>query len=129
MIFFTKDLNKINEGLSFWQNFHLINMRLIYWSSYNYIILLIIPGSLYAASRVFVSSLQQYELLNRYNFASTEIDLDELDSYEMDFPSVTATTIPLKAMKAFFYLKNGRIDESFDLFHSSMKYKHNYIPV
>lgn len=87
-----------------------------------YIILLIIPGSIYAASRVFVSSLQQYELLNRYNFASTEIDLDELDSYEMDFPSVTATTIPLKGMKAFFYLKNGRIDESFDLFHSSMKY-------
>tara|TARA_B100000579_G_scaffold428682_1_gene439260 strand:- start:2578 stop:4239 length:1662 start_codon:yes stop_codon:yes gene_type:complete len=107
MVHFKSDIYKIN----FRHHFIIV-----------YIILLIIPGSLYAASRVFVSSLQQYELLNRYNFASTEIDLDELDSYEMDFPSVTATTIPLKAMKAFFYLKNGRIDESFDLFHSSMKY-------
>jgi len=87
-----------------------------------YVLLLVIPGSIYAATRVYLSSVEQSLLVRNYNFQITDIDLDELDTYEMNFPSVTATTIPLKAMKGFFYLKNGRIDESFDLFHSSRKY-------
>jgi O-antigen ligase/Tfp pilus assembly protein PilF len=84
--------------------------------------LLLIPFSIYASARVYSSSIQQFELLRKYNSASHDIDLNKLETYEMDYPSVTATTVPLKAMKGFFYLKNDSIQKAIELLEEGRKY-------
>lgn len=95
------------------------------FKKYKFLIILflaLIPFSIYASARVYVSSVQQFVLLRMYNSANIEIDLDALDTYEMDYPSITATTVPLKAMKGFFYIKNNAVEEGIELLHEGRKY-------
>lgn len=97
----------------------------IRFKKYNFIIILflfILPFSIYASARVYKSSIQQFDLLRTYNSARTDIDLNLLDTYEMDYPSVTSTTVPLKAMKGFFYIKNDSIQKGIELLHQGRKY-------
>jgi len=58
----------------------------------------------------------------KYNSANINIDLNKLDTYEMNYPSVTSTTVPLKAMKGFFYIKNDSIQKGIELLHQGRKY-------
>jgi tetratricopeptide (TPR) repeat protein len=92
---------------------------------YNFLIiffLLLIPFSIYASARVYSSSIEQLELLGKYNSARPNFDLNRLEKFEMDYPSVTATTVPLKAMKGFFYLKNDSIQKGIQLLQEGRKY-------
>lgn len=82
----------------------------------------LLPFAIYASTRVYLSSIEQFTLLQKYNSAKIDIDLEELANYEMDYPSVTATTIPLKAMKGFFYMKNDKIEEGIKLLKEGRKY-------
>ena len=84
--------------------------------------LLLIPFSIYASSRVYISSVQQYILLGKYNSSDTEFDLDALNTYETDYPSITSTTVPLKALKGFFYIKNNAVEEGIELLQEGRKY-------
>ena len=86
------------------------------------VFILLIPFSIYASSRLYISSVQQYVLLGKYNSASVEFDLDALDTYEMNYPSITATTVPLKSMKGFFYIKNNSVEEGIKFLHEGKKY-------
>ena len=82
----------------------------------------LLPFAIYASTRVYLSSIEQFVLLQKYNSAQIDINLEELANYEMDYPSVTATTIPLKAMKGFFYMKNDKIEEGIKLLNEGRKY-------
>ena len=65
----------------------------------------VLPFSLYASARVYDSSIDQALLLRTYNSGRTDLDNNFLEELEVIYPSVTATTIPIKSMKGFFYLQ------------------------
>ena len=87
-----------------------------------YLFLILTPISIYISSRVYKSAVEQNTLLRFYNFARTDLPENLLDNMELDFPSVTSTTIPLKSMKAFFLFKNKNYEEAKTLFHEGKKY-------
>tara|TARA_B100000579_G_C22846296_1_gene864597 strand:- start:1793 stop:4060 length:2268 start_codon:yes stop_codon:yes gene_type:complete len=99
-----------------------INLKFKKYNLFIILFLFLMPFSIYASFRVYVSSVQQYVLLGKYNNSITEIDLNALDTYEMDYPSITSTTVPLKSMKGFFYIKNDAVEEGIKLLHEGKKY-------
>ncbi len=83
-----------------------------------FLLISVLPFSLYASSRVYDSSIDQAILLRTYNSGRTDLDNNFLEELEVVYPSVTATTIPIKSMKGFFYLQKERYEESIDLFNA-----------
>ncbi|MDA9360588.1 O-antigen ligase family protein [Flavobacteriaceae bacterium] len=71
-------------------------------------LLLLIPGIIIHVLS-FQSLTQQGRLLYEFNNAKYNLTLAELDEIEDDFPNLTETAMPIKAMKArYFYLNNQK---------------------
>jgi len=71
-------------------------------------LLLLIPGIIIHVLS-FQSLTQQGRLLYEFNNATYNLTLAELDEIEDDFPNLTETAMPIKAMKArYFYLNNQK---------------------
>ena len=71
-------------------------------------LLLLIPGIIIHILS-FQSLTQQGRLLYEFNNATYNLTLAELDEIEDDFPNLTETAMPIKAMKArYFYLNNQK---------------------
>lgn len=85
-------------------------------------IICLLPLSLYSSLRIYQSSVQQKIILYLYNSGQTDIDKGFLDNIEIDYPSLATTSVPLKAFKAYFYLKNNYFDESIELFNEASRY-------
>jgi len=101
----------------------------------NYIILtlmiLVSPVSLYSSIKLFKSSQEQFKLLGEYNFNKFNTSVEELNTYEMDYPNISGTTIPLKTFKGIYYLRSNSdslIKESIQLFHQGKK-ANPYLPI
>ena len=62
------------------------------------------PILVYSNARVFGSFIEQRKLLNDFNNFSFIGDLDEIETYESDYPNIGATTLPLKTMKALYFV-------------------------
>ena len=70
--------------------------------------MLLIPGIIIHILS-FQSLTQQGRLLYEFNNATYNLTLAELDEIEDDFPNLTETAMPIKAMKArYFYLNNQK---------------------
>ena len=76
-----------------------------------------IPLVVYSSSRLFNSSLHQKIMLSHYNLADYSLTPEEVDKFDMDYSDITVTTIPMKSLKGFFYMKDGRHREAIDLFN------------
>ena len=64
---------------------------------------------------------QQGQLLYEFNNGSYNMSLSQLDEISNDFPNLTETAMPIKAMKARYYYQNGMKDQAFDLLRGGMK--------
>ena len=82
---------------------------------YNYIILLLLILSLYGFSRIFNSYAQQMILLSDLNIDNWDRSMDFVENIEVDFPSLSATALPLKSIKAQYYLYNDSINKGMSL--------------
>ena len=82
-------------------------------------LLLLLPLSIYSSLRLYQSSLDQKIILYKYNTAEFSIDKSWLDQVDETYPSLAATSIPIKAFKAYFYMRNGLDREALDLFNES----------
>ena len=51
-------------------------------------------------------------LLNDFNTNSYNAKIQELEAMNMSIPNVTVTTIPLKSLKARYYLNNNQYDKA-----------------
>ncbi|MDO7603717.1 MAG: O-antigen ligase family protein, partial [Flavobacteriaceae bacterium] len=81
-----------------------IYSRVILWLS----LCLLIPG-LIIHILSYQSLTQQGRLLYEFNNGDYKLTLAELDQIEDDFPNLTETAMPIKAMKArYFYLNNQK---------------------
>jgi O-antigen ligase/tetratricopeptide (TPR) repeat protein len=84
-------------------------------------IILIAPFSLYSSARIFNSSRQQYFMLGQFNLNIYNSPISLIESYEMDYPNISETTIPLNTFKAIYYLKAEKFQKAIDLFHKARK--------
>ena len=75
---------------------------------------LLIPG-IYIHILSFKSLTQQGRLLYEFNNAQYTFTRDELDKISHDFPNLTETAMPIKAMKARYYYLAGNKDEAFKM--------------
>ncbi|MDB2366554.1 O-antigen ligase family protein [Flavobacteriaceae bacterium] len=81
------------------------------------IIIFSIPLVIYSSSRLFVSSLHQKIMLSHYNLGDFSLKPEDIDNFDMDYSDLTVTTIPMKSLKGFFYMKDKRYREAIDLFN------------
>ena len=85
------------------------------------LLILIAPFSLYSSTRIYNSNTQQFIMLGQFNLNLLNTPLSEVDTWEMDYPNISETTIPLKTLKGIYNLKNGNIEKAIDLFHKGRK--------
>ena len=85
------------------------------------ILIILTPFSLYSSIRLYKSSVEQYFLLGSFNTNTFVTPLSEIEKYEMEYPNISNTTIPLKTFKGIFYLKENMLDQAIDMFHKGNK--------
>lgn len=81
------------------------------------IIFLSTPPVIYSSIRLFNSSIDQRIILSHYNLADYSLSKEVMDKMDMEYSDITVTTIPMKSLKGFFYMKNGLYREAIDLFN------------
>ena len=78
------------------------------------IFLLIIPGIIIHTIS-YISLRKQGRLLYEFNNASYTYTREELDNISHEFPNLTETAMPIKAMKARYYWLAGNKEEAYDM--------------
>jgi len=82
-----------------------------------YIMLASLPLVLASSIRLVQSSVDQRILLTHYNLADFSIPLEVIDEMDMDYSNISMTTIPMRSLKGFFYMKAGFYREALDFFN------------
>ena len=90
------------------------NLKLISRFSLIIIFILLIPGLIIHIIS-FKSLKQQGRLLYEFNNANYTYTRDELDQISHDFPNLTETAMPIKAMKARYYWLAGKKEEAHEM--------------
>ena len=86
------------------------------------LILLLIPVSIYSSSRVYRSSTHQAIFLKAFNNGDySSPPLEVIDQFEMDYPSLSATTLPMSTIKGMYYLKQEKYREAIPMFRKGIK--------
>jgi O-antigen ligase len=80
-----------------------INLRNQFIKNIWILFLLISPFLVYSNYRVFKSFQQQSKLLADFNNRQFNGDLDEIRNFEVDYPNIGVTALPLKAMIANYF--------------------------
>ncbi|MDC1216925.1 O-antigen ligase family protein [Flavobacteriaceae bacterium] len=89
----------------------------IFWGG----LILMAPFSLYSSVRIFNSSTQQHIMLGQFNLNLFNTPLSEIETFEMEFPNISETTIPLNSLKGIYYLKAEKFEKAIELFHKGRK--------
>ena len=89
-------------------------LKLISRFSLIIIFILLIPGLIIHIIS-FKSLKQQGRLLYEFNNANYTYTRDELDQISHDFPNLTETAMPIKAMKARYYWLAGNKEEAYQM--------------
>ena len=100
LLFYTKSKINLSEK----------NDKKIKWIYY--IILAISIPSIFVSVKIYDSLKNQMILLNDFNTNSYNAKIQELEAMNMSIPNVTVTTIPLKSLKARYYLNNNQYDKA-----------------
>tara|TARA_X000000368_G_scaffold333896_1_gene271281 strand:- start:17897 stop:20194 length:2298 start_codon:yes stop_codon:yes gene_type:complete len=78
----------------------------------------LLTGSIAAQYRSYKSAVQQVNLYFDYNKSSFEDPIEVIDNYFDDFPNVTQTAMPIRALKAHYYVQSDKIDEAIEILKS-----------
>lgn len=92
---------------------------------YSYIILLLLIFSTYGFIRIFNSYNQQLALLADLNSDSWDRPMGFIEDIEVDFPNLSATAIPLKAIQAQYYIYNDSVIKGMTLVDEAIAEKTN----
>jgi len=85
------------------------------------LIALILLGSLYINYRVFRSFEDQTILLYEFNAYQNKLPLEIIENFNDQLPNITVTTLPLKMLKARYYMRDSIVDKALTLFYQSKK--------
>ncbi len=84
-----------------------------------YSLLILSIPSLFVSFKVFGSLKNQTLLLRDFNSNKYYTKMNQIENMDLRVPNVTVTTIPLKAVKARYYLNNKQYDEALDALEGS----------
>ncbi len=71
---------------------------------FTFLIILLQPFVVYSNTLVFKSFVEQTKLLRDFNSFTFKGDLQTIEAYESDYPNIGATTLPLKTLKALYFV-------------------------
>ncbi len=77
-----------------------------------YIMLAISIPSIFISFKVYGSLKNQMILLNDFNTNKYNAKIEQLEAMDISIPNVTVTTIPLKSLKARYYLNNKQYEKA-----------------
>jgi len=77
-------------------------------------LIFVIPGT-YISNQVYKSLKGQMFLLQDFNTNKYSVPLDKVDDIVPEIPNITVTTIPLKSVKARYYLNAKKYDKALQL--------------
>lgn len=85
------------------------------------LISLVLFVSAFINYKVYKSFIEQNMLIFEFNSNQTRIPLDVVKTFSDDIPNITGTTLPIKMLKARYYLKNLKYDKAIELLHKANK--------
>ena len=88
------------------------------------IICFVVPvllGSLYINYRVYRSFEEQTILLYEFNAYQNKLPLETVEKFEDQLPNITVTTLPLKMLKARYYMRDSVVEKALSLYYQSRK--------
>ena len=88
------------------------------------IICFVVPvllGSLYINYRVYRSFEEQTILLYEFNAYQNKLPLQRVEKFEDQLPNITVTTLPLKMLKARYYMRDSVVEKALSLYYQSRK--------
>lgn len=87
-----------------------------------FLILILLPASIYSSSRVMRGSQHQAIFLKAFNNGDySSPPLEVIDKFEMNYPSLSATSLPMSTIKGMYYLKQKKYREAIPLFRKGIK--------
>ena len=102
-------------------NFELIKSSKFLKIGFPIFLTLLICSSFFIQKRVFSSAVEQLNMYVDYNKSSFEDSIEIIDKYEEDFPNVTQTAMPIRALKAHYYVQSDRVDEAIEILKKGSK--------
>lgn len=95
----------------------------------NFSLVFLMIFACYGTLRIFNSYKEQVFLLESVNSDNFTIDSDEkwlmIQNLEVEFPNISATTVPLKSIQAQFYLYNDSVDKGMQILNKSISNQEN----
>lgn len=85
------------------------------------IIALILLSSAFINLKVLRSFIEQNMLIYEFNAYQTRLSLDAVKTFNDNFPNITVTTLPLKMLKARYFMKDSLVEESLSLLEKAQK--------
>lgn len=86
------------------------------------LVLIIMPISIYSSSRIMKSSQHQAIFLQAFNRGDYSTpSLEVIDKFEMNYPSLSATTLPMSTIKGLYYITQQKYREAIPMFKKGMK--------
>jgi O-antigen ligase len=86
------------------------------------LVLIIMPVSIYSSSRIMKSSQHQAIFLQAFNRGDySKPSLEVIDKFEMNYLSLSATTLPMSTIKGLYYISQQKYREAIPMFKKGMK--------
>lgn len=86
------------------------------------LILILIPASIYSSSRLMRASQNQAIFLKAFNLGDYSTpSLEVIDQFEMNYPSLSATSLPMSSIKGMYYITQRKYREAIPLFRKGIK--------
>ena len=86
-----------------------------------YFVIPILLGSLYINYRVYRSFEDQTILLYEFNAYQNKLPLETVEKFNDQLPNITVTTLPLKMLKARYYMRDSLVEKALSLYYQSRK--------
>ena len=87
---------------------------------FNFLVLTLLLTNLFVSYKLYRSSILQSVILNDYNNRTFSITPDIFDKFDISFPNISQTTVPLKLLKGRYYMQNDSIQTAIRLFKESI---------
>ena len=78
-------------------------------------------SNIFVSYKLYKSSILQLVILNDYNTQNFSIEPESFDRFDISFPNLTQTSVPIKLLKGRYYKKNGSFRKAITLFKESIK--------
>lgn len=85
------------------------------------LIALILLSSIYTNYRVFRSFEDQTILLYEFNSYQNKLPIETIENFNDQLPNITVTTLPLKMLKARYYMRDSLVEKALSLLYNAKK--------